>query len=68
MPDALSAGRVDQSAHRLELVVARKDHRLLLHLAALIVALLLDLQVEEPREQVEQAVPLQDLLPEVAVR
>ena len=48
-----------------KLVVAREDHRLRLHLAALVVALLLDLQVDEAREDVEQAVALQHLLPQV---
>ena len=65
MADALAPGRVHQRAHRLKLVVAREDHRFLLHLAALVVALLLDLQVDEPRQQVEEAVPLQHLLPQV---
>ena len=63
--DALAPGRVHQRAHRLQLVVAREDHRFLLHLAALVVALLLDLEVDEPRQQVEEAVPLQDLLPQI---
>ena len=46
-------------------MVAREDHRFLLDLAALVVALLLDLQVDEAREEVEQAVPLQHLLPQI---
>jgi hypothetical protein len=62
---ALTPCGIDQGAHRLKLVVAREDQRLLLHLAALIVALLLDLQVNEARQQIEQAVPLQHLLPEI---
>ena len=63
--DALAPGRVHQRAHGLKLVVAREDHRLLLDLAALVVALLLDLEMDEPRQQVEEAVPLQDLLPQI---
>jgi hypothetical protein len=51
--DTLTPGRYHQCAHRLQLVVAREDHRFLLHLAALVVALLLDLQVDEARQQVE---------------
>ena len=65
VPHALAAGGIHQHAHRLKLVVAREDHRLRLDLAALVVALLLDLQVDEAREEVEQAVPLQHLFPQV---
>ena len=65
VPHTLAARGVHQHAHRLKLVVARKDHRLRLDLAALVVALLVDLQVDEAREEVEQAVPLQHLFPEV---
>ena len=46
--DALAPGRVHQRGHRLKLVVAREDHRFRLHLAALVVALLFDLEVDEP--------------------
>jgi hypothetical protein len=52
-------------AHRLQLVVTREDHRLGLDLTALVVALLVDLQVDEAGEEVEQAVPLQHLFPQV---
>ena len=65
MADALAPGRVHQCAHRLKLVIAREDHRFLLHLTALIVALFFDLKVDEPRQQVEEAVPLQHLLPQI---
>ena len=50
---------------RLQLVVAREDHGLLLHLAALVGALLLDLQVKEAGEKIQQAVALENLLPQV---
>jgi hypothetical protein len=53
--------------HRLQLVVAGEDHRLL-DLLAFVVALLVDLQMEEARQQVEQAVALQHLFPEVGRR
>ena len=65
VPHALAAGGVHQHAHRLELVVAGEDHGLRLDLAALIVAFLVDLQVDETGEEVEQAVALQHLFPQV---
>ena len=51
--------------HRLELVVAREDHRLGSDLAALVVPPLVDLEVDKAGEEVENAVSLEDLLPEV---
>ena len=63
--DALAARGGDQEAHRFELVIAGEDHRLHLRLAAAVVALLRYLQVDEARQQVEQAVALQHLLPQV---
>ena len=61
----LAASRVHQHAYRFELVVAGEDHGLRLNLAAPIVALLVGLQVDEASEEVEQAVALQHLFPEV---
>ena len=46
---------IDQRPDRLKLVVARKDHRLLLGPSSLVVALLLDLEVDNARKKVEQA-------------
>src|ERR1035441_6373048 len=65
VPNALLPGSVHQSTHRLKLVVAREDHRLLLHFAALIVAFLLLLEMDEPCQQIEETVPLQYLLPQI---
>ena len=65
VPHAVAACRVHQHAHRFELVVAGEDHGLRLDLAAPIVALLVDLQVDEAREEIEQAVTLQHLFPQV---
>src|ERR1017187_5145953 len=45
VPHALLARRLHEGTHRLKLVVAREDHRLLLDLAALIVVFLLDLKM-----------------------
>ena len=56
MTDTLTPGRIHQRAHRLKLVIAREDHRFFLHLTALVVAFLLDLKVDEPRQQVKEAV------------
>jgi hypothetical protein len=57
-PNAFAACGVHQQAHSLKLVVAGEDHRLGLHLAALVITLLVDLQVDEAGQEVEQAVPL----------
>lgn len=65
VPRAFGAGRLCEKTHRLKLVVAREDHLLGLHLAALIVALLVDLQMEEARQQVEQAVSGEHFFPQV---
>ena len=65
VPDAFAARGVHQQAHRFKLVVARKDHRLDLDLASPVVALLVHLHVYEARQDVEQAVALQHLLPQV---
>ena len=65
VPHAVAARRVHQHAHRFELVVAGEDHGLRLDLAAPIVAFLVGLQVDEAGEEVEQAVTLQHLLPQV---
>ena len=62
---AVAARGVHQRAHCLELMVAGEDHRLGPDLAALVVAFLLDLQVNETGEDVEQAVALQHLFPQV---
>ena len=55
VPDAFMLSLVNQGANCFELMVARKDQRLFLDLPALIVKLLLDLQMDEPGKQVEQA-------------
>ena len=62
---ALATGGFHQHAHRLELVEAGEDHGLGLDLAALIVAFFFDLQVDEAGEEVEKAVALQHLFPQV---
>ena len=64
-PRAFRARGIDQAANCLELVVAREDHLLGLHFAALVIALFVDLQMEEACEQVEQAVSGEHLFPEV---
>ena len=46
-------------------MVAREDHLLRLDLAALLVALLVDLQVQEARKQIEQAVARENFLPQI---
>jgi hypothetical protein len=63
VPRPLGPRRHHQPPHGVELVVAREDHRLDLHLATTVGALLLDLQVDEAGENVEQAVALERLLP-----
>ena len=65
VPYAFAACRVHQHAHRFELVVAGEDHGLCLDLAAPMVAFLVGLQVDEAGEEVEQAVALQHLFPQV---
>ena len=65
VPHALATRGVHQYAHRLELVVAGEDHGLRLDLAALIISFLVDLQVDEAGEEIEQAVTLQHLFPQV---
>ena len=63
--DPLATSLLHQQPDGVELVVAREDHRLDLHLAAVVVAFLLDLQMDEPGENIEQAVPGEYFLPEV---
>ena len=65
MPDPLAPRRIHEPAHRFELVVAGEDHRFDPHLPALVVAFLVGLEVDEAREQVEQAVAREDFFPEV---
>ena len=62
--DARRPGIVDEPSHRVELVVPREDHGLFLDLPVAGL-LLLDLEMDEPGEDVEQAVPVPHLLPEV---
>ena len=66
LSDAVCPGRLHQRAHGVELMEARKDHGLDLDLAAPVVALLPDLQVDEASEQIKQAVAFEHLLPEIA--
>ena len=47
-------GTVNQHPHSLKLVVARGDHRFDLYLAALIISLLVDLQMDKACQKVEQ--------------
>ncbi len=63
--DSLSLRGVHQRAYGLQLMVPGEDHRLRLDPPALVVALLLALEVDEPSEQVEEAVSLEDFLPQV---
>ena len=64
VPDALGARVGLGLAHAVELVVAREDHRLAAHRLAAELPLV-DLEVQEAREDVHEAVARQDLLPEV---
>ena len=64
----MRAGMGDQLSHRVELVIAREDHRLLADGADALVGLdllFLHFQVHEALQDVEQAVGLQHLVPEV---
>ena len=65
-----AARRGDDLAHRVELVVAREDHRLLgdapLATLAVVDLLLLLLHEHEVPEDVEEAVALEHVFPEVA--
>ncbi|OPY10151.1 MAG: hypothetical protein A4E68_00025 [Syntrophaceae bacterium PtaB.Bin095] len=60
----LHAGVGHELPHAVELVVARKDHRLPFHFFAAEL-LFLDLEMDEPRQDVEEAVPFEDLFPEI---
>ena len=62
---ALGPSHPHQLSDRIELVVARKYHRLALDPAPLVVAPLFDLQVHEAREQLDQALALQHFLPQI---
>ena len=61
----LSARGVHQHAHGLQLVVTRKDHRFRCDLATLVIALLVNLQMDEPGQQIEQAVAGEHLVPQI---
>ena len=65
MPHALSGGCRHHLAHRLQLVVARKDQVLLAQLLAVVAGLLFHVEMQEAREQVEQAVALQHFFPHI---
>ena len=65
VPRALPARGVHEHPHRLELMVAGEDHGLRPDSVAPFVALLVDLQVHEAGEDVEQAVALQHLFPQI---
>ena len=65
MPDALTACSLDQETDGLELVIARENHGFFYELPALLIALLFDLEMEKAGQQVKQAVPLQDLFPQI---
>jgi hypothetical protein len=63
------SGGVDQSSDCIPLVVARKEHRLRTDLLVRQrIDLVGDLKVQEPPEDVEPGVTLQDLLPQVRRR
>ena len=67
-PRSVRPGVADQGSDGVKLVVARKDHRLLPHRPDTLVRVdlpLLDLQVHEALEDVEQAVGLEHLVPQV---
>ena len=65
VPRFFAARGVHQQPNRLELVVAREDHRLDLDPVPVFVALLVHLQVNESGQKVEEALPLKHLLPQV---
>ena len=66
MPHALFARRLNEPSHSVELMVAREDHRLDLDLPTAVVSLLLGLQVDKAREQVQKAVAPEHFLPQVS--
>ena len=63
-PGAMLSGIGHQFSHAIKLVIAREDHGLSSDLLAAEL-LLLDLQMHEPRQDVEEAMPFQDLFPQV---
>ena len=65
VPRPLAARGVEQFAHHVPLVIARKDQAFLLVLAAFPVLLVFDLQVHEAGQDVEQVVRQQHLVPQV---
>ena len=65
VPHAFAPGAFDQQADSLKLVVTREDHRIDLYLTTLVVPFFLHLQMEETREEVKEAVALQNLFPEI---
>src|SRR5206468_11186484 len=64
--NAFAACGVHELSYRLELVVPREDHRLDFHFAPFIVALLLDLEMDEAREEVEETVTAEYFFPQVS--
>ena len=65
VPHAFLPRHCNQLTHRLKLVVARKDQALRLGFAPLVVSSFLTLQVQETRQQIQQAAALQHLFPEI---
>src|SRR5690606_14695313 len=63
---SLPPGGTDETAHRVQLVVARKDDPLLDDLLAIWSCLFLLLVVQKLPDDVEKAVALPDLLPQVS--
>ena len=65
IPHTFTSGGVYERTDGLKLVVARENHCFLLNLAALVVAPLLILEVNEPSQEIEKAVSLQDIFPQI---
>ncbi len=63
MAHALAARRRFQHPHCLPLVIAGEDRRLGLHLAPFLVSPFVALNVDEPGQEVEEAIPLEHVLP-----
>lgn len=63
-PRATSARVGHKFPHAIKLVIARKDHRLPLHFFAPEL-LLLNLEMNEPRQDVQKTVPLQNFFPQI---
>ena len=65
MADALAARCRHHLPYRLQLVVAGEDHLLLAHLLAFVADFLVNVQVEEARQQIQQAFAAEHLFPKI---